>query len=100
MQLTFLDAGGCGDVSPIYPKTPQKPTCILILLGLFGRLSLLGGVFFFDLCSWHRALQRRVALLFKFRMRECLAWEHLIAHRGVIDESSLYGRSLGQILFL
>ena len=41
----------------------------------------------------HEVLQRRLALLFQFRMRQRLARQHLVAHGGVIHKDGFhYGR--------
>ena len=42
-------------------------------------------------------LQRRLALLLKLRMRQRLAWQHLVAHRGVIDKDRFDRGGLRQV---
>src|SRR4051812_31600526 len=69
-----------------------------ILSNAIVRLRLIR--FFLRFSSRHRTLERLPALLVELWMREWLAWQHLVAHRGIEDEDGFHGRGLGQVFLL
>src|SRR5262249_18827478 len=82
------------------PKPWKNLRLLWRLLGLFGVSGPSLCFLLLNLSTRHSALQRRIALLFKFWMRECLARQHLIAHSCVVHKRRFHGCGLCQILFL